>query len=280
MRSPALSRVRVRFGVVILGPRPSLHQLRRGLRLFVRQLHRYYGAVRLLHRVHVRRSVIGLPGPVCSRRRDGDLPVLVHVVSRRAGVFDYAGPGGNSRLALRVSVAFPLTEKGRHPVLRFRSSIAQPADASVYASPATSRQPMQDSRSRWSRFSLPVGLFHPLQHAGLSWRTLSPVCPNLLVPHAATIPCPRMRSYHHPPGATSHRSSGRGLPPGAFRLAPDSTPQKPKGPERILIARGGSLAVLSPRWVMWQETPAARIVNQSSLETCAVQALPIPPFAD
>src|ERR1017187_4282732 len=40
---------------------------------------------------------------------------------------------------------------------------------------AASRQPAQDSRSGWSRFSFPVGLFHPLQHAGLSRRTLSPV---------------------------------------------------------------------------------------------------------
>ena len=49
----------------------------------------------------------------------------------------------------------------------------QPADASVYASPTASRRPVQDSRSGWSRFSFPVGLFHPLQHAGLSRRTLS-----------------------------------------------------------------------------------------------------------
>ena len=29
--------------------------------------------------------------------------------------------------------------------------------------------------------------------------------------------------------------------------------------------------MLSPRWVMWQETPAAGIVNRSSLGNCAVQ---------
>ena len=55
------------------------------------------------------------------------------------GVFDYAGPGPGSR------------------------------------SNAISRRPAQDSRSGWSRFSFPVGLFHPLQHAGLSRRTLSPM---------------------------------------------------------------------------------------------------------
>ena len=35
--------------------------------------------------------------------------------------------------------------------------------------------------------------------------------------------------------------------------------------------------MISPRWVMWQQNPAARIVNRSSLEKCAVQAVPFPP---
>jgi hypothetical protein len=30
------------------------------------------------------------------------------------GVFDYAVPGGRSRIARFTSVAFPLSEKGRH----------------------------------------------------------------------------------------------------------------------------------------------------------------------
>src|ERR1039457_5546563 len=84
------------------------------------------------------------------------------------------GPTSARDITPPAGVAFPLTEKGRRPVLSFRSSIAQPTDASVYASPAASRRPVQDSRSGWSRFSFPVGLFHPLQHAGLSRRTLSP----------------------------------------------------------------------------------------------------------
>ena len=78
-------------------------------------------------------------------------------------------------LSPSANVAFPLTEQGRHPVLSFRSSITQPTDGSIYASPAASRRPVQDSRSGWSRFSFPVGLFHPLQRAGLSRRTLAPV---------------------------------------------------------------------------------------------------------
>jgi hypothetical protein len=59
------------------------------LRFFVRLVHRYYGTVRLLLYVHVRRSVFGLRGPVLilrRPRRTEDLPVLVHVVSQRAQV--------------------------------------------------------------------------------------------------------------------------------------------------------------------------------------------------
>ena len=50
----ALCRMRVRLGVVLLGLRPSLRWLRGSLSFSVRQLHRYYGAVRLLQNVHVR----------------------------------------------------------------------------------------------------------------------------------------------------------------------------------------------------------------------------------
>ena len=37
----------------------------------------------------------------------------------------------------------------------------------------SSRNHRQDSRPEWSRFSFPVGLFHPLQCAGLSRRSLT-----------------------------------------------------------------------------------------------------------
>jgi hypothetical protein len=51
-----------------------------------------------------------------------------------------------------------------------------PVNTPVYASPMDSRPPVQDSGPGWSRFPFPVGLFHPLQYAGLSRRSLSPVC--------------------------------------------------------------------------------------------------------
>src|SRR6516225_3760702 len=47
----------------------------------VRLVHRYYGTVRLLQYVHVRRAACGLRGPalIVRPRRTEDLPVLVHV---------------------------------------------------------------------------------------------------------------------------------------------------------------------------------------------------------
>jgi hypothetical protein len=86
---PALCRTHVGWNDVLLSPCPSLPSLRRRLLPFVvRLVHWYYGTVRLLLYVHVRRAVYGLRGPVliCRPRRAGDLPVLVHVVSQRARV--------------------------------------------------------------------------------------------------------------------------------------------------------------------------------------------------
>jgi hypothetical protein len=86
---PALCRARVGSTDVLLGPRPSLPNLRRDDFPFVRLVHQYYGAVRLLRRVRARIVAFSLRGPVSIRigpRRPGDLSVLVHVVSQRAWV--------------------------------------------------------------------------------------------------------------------------------------------------------------------------------------------------
>jgi len=82
MLIPALSQEHVCPNDVLLQLRPSLPSLRRKLPSIVRPVHRYYGAVRLLQDVHARRTAFGLHGPAFaySRRRTGDLPVLVHVV--------------------------------------------------------------------------------------------------------------------------------------------------------------------------------------------------------
>src|SRR5271156_1228776 len=154
---PALCRVHVRLNDVLLRLCPSLPNLRRRSPLFVRLAHRYYGTVRLLQHVHVRRAVCGLRGPalIARPRRAGDLPVLVHVVSQRARVLRLRRTG--QPLANNAAAVLPssYSEWSRHPDLRaFRSSIAPPTDASVYASRNTSRCSLQDSRSGWIRYFL------------------------------------------------------------------------------------------------------------------------------
>src|ERR1700674_1727938 len=74
------------------------------------------------------------------------------------GFSDYAGP--KQPLAICAAAVLPssYSEWSRHPDLRaFRSSIAPPTDASVYASRNTSRCPPQDSRSGWIRYFLSCG---------------------------------------------------------------------------------------------------------------------------
>src|SRR6202790_4352337 len=126
---PVLCRVHVRLNDVLPRLCPFLPNLRGRLPFLVRLVHRYCGTVRLLRHVHVRSMAFGLRGPalIVRPRRAGDLPVLVHVVSQRARV-----------LRLRR------TETATRA---FRSSIAPPTGASVYASRNTSRCPQQDSRS-------------------------------------------------------------------------------------------------------------------------------------
>src|SRR5260370_14022111 len=79
----ALCRGHVRWNDVLLSLCPSLPSLRGKLPFLVRLVHGYYGTVRLLLHVHVRRSVYGLRGPalIMRPRRTGDLPVLGRVGS-------------------------------------------------------------------------------------------------------------------------------------------------------------------------------------------------------
>jgi len=121
---PTLCRAHVRLNDVPLSLCPSLPSLRRRLPFVVRLVHWYYGTVRLLLYVRVRRSVYGLRGPVLffRPRRTGDLPVLVHVVSQRARFLDTQD---RQSLAISVVAVLPssLPERSRHPVpSAFRSS--------------------------------------------------------------------------------------------------------------------------------------------------------------
>jgi hypothetical protein len=61
--------------------------------------------------VHVRRAALRLRGPVCLvDRRFGGLPVLVHVVSRRARVFDHAASRFGSRFCRRPGCCLPIKQ--------------------------------------------------------------------------------------------------------------------------------------------------------------------------
>ena len=141
---PALCRVGVGLSDVLLGPHPFLPRLRRRSLFFVRLVHRSYGAVRLLRSVRVRLLALGLRGPASfpfGPRRSGGLPVLVHVVSRRAQVLRLRGTDcllaivANSRVAFRhqerVGVLMFRFSKlnrpaHRYPCLRFERHLAMP----------------------------------------------------------------------------------------------------------------------------------------------------------
>ena len=124
--APVLCRGRVALAGVLLGSRPSLHHLRRGLRLFVRRLHRYCGAIRLLSGVHVRPAALGLPGPVPIWEHRRGLPVLVHAVSQRAWGLRLRGT--TRRLAIPSARVWPSPSDNRVgiPIYGFRSSIPCP----------------------------------------------------------------------------------------------------------------------------------------------------------
>src|ERR1039458_2770356 len=135
MHLPAQSQEHVRLNDVLLQLRPSLPNLRGRFPFVVRLVHRYYGAVRLLQHVHVRITVYGLLGPalIAKPRRAGDLPVLVHVVSRRAEVLrlrrtgqplaDNAAavlPSSYSGWSRRVAVGTTIADRPPHRSVRAR----------------------------------------------------------------------------------------------------------------------------------------------------------------
>jgi hypothetical protein len=62
------------------------------------------------------------------------------------GLFDYAGPSGYSRFSAAAGVAFPPTERGRHSVACFRSSMIPPASPLSTLRCHPSRDHRQDSR--------------------------------------------------------------------------------------------------------------------------------------
>ena len=122
------------------------------------------------------------------------------------------GPTATRDLTRLADVAFPLTEKGRHPVACFRSSMIPPASPLSTLRCHPSRDRRQDSRPEWIRFSFSVGLSHPLQCAGLSRRSPSPKRPSKLhffinlKPNAPGILPFNARSIHKPAICSRYRA--------------------------------------------------------------------------
>jgi hypothetical protein len=91
------------------------------------------------------------------------------------GFLDYAGP---TATCADVAAVLPssISERSRHPdPSAFRSSIARPTGTSGLRFRGQLTLPPARLEARMeSLLSFPVGLLHPLQHAGLSRRT--PVC--------------------------------------------------------------------------------------------------------
>jgi hypothetical protein len=119
---PALCRVGVGLNDVLLGPRPFLPRLRRRSLLFVRLVHRYYGAVRLLQSVRARLVALRLRGPAsfpCGPRRSRGLPVLVHVVSQRARVLRLRRTDCSLAIIAKQPCCLPPSGKSRRPGFAF-----------------------------------------------------------------------------------------------------------------------------------------------------------------
>src|SRR5437870_10095868 len=91
------------------------------------------------------------------------------------GFSDYAGPNSHSRNSVAAVLPSSISEGSRHPdPSAFRSSIARPTGTSGLRFTRHLTVPPARLEARMeSLFSFPVGLFHPLQHAGLSRRTPS-----------------------------------------------------------------------------------------------------------
>ena len=131
---PALCREHAWLSDVLLHLRPSLPNLRRSLPSFVRLVHRYYGAVRLLQHVHVRRSAYGLRGPAFDPLTEGALEIS------RFSCMLFLSVRGFSRLrrtgqplAYNAAAVLPSSYSlgSRHPDLRFfEAQSARPTDAS------------------------------------------------------------------------------------------------------------------------------------------------------
>src|SRR5450631_1352190 len=169
----ALCRVRAGLMSVLLDQRPSLPTLRRRFPAFVRMVHRYCSAVRLLEDVHAGRTALAFtrrPVTINRFRHLRGLPVLVHGISRCA--WGLRLRRANQQLALTLLVMLPsaCTDSVGALIADFRSSIPSPS-LPLFTLRRTFRNARCKTRGRADRYSFLVRLFHPLFHAGLARRT-------------------------------------------------------------------------------------------------------------
>ena len=154
----------VRLPGVLLGQGPSLRNLRLPLPrvlfgCFVGNTPLFDSSLACLHGLcfWLPVPIRWLVGPGCRR----GLSVLARAVSRRAhGSWTTPGLTRNSRLR-SPQCGLPDASTRSAPGMRFSKLDSRPVDASVYASPGTSRHPAQDSRSRWFATPFLWGSFIP-----------------------------------------------------------------------------------------------------------------------
>ncbi len=142
---------------------PSATSASRVSTSLVRLLRRYYASVRLLASVHARIVLLASradPTAGWPRMPARSLGSRACSFSTCSWLLDYAGPDRNSRLR-SCQCGLPVRSTRSAPEMRFSKLDSRPVDASVYASPGTSRRPAQDSRSRWFATPFSWGSFIP-----------------------------------------------------------------------------------------------------------------------
>ena len=138
---------------VPLGRPPFLHRLRRRFPSFVRQLPRYYGAIRLPTTVHHRIASLDFPvrpaAPLAAGGR-GISRFPCEVLPCVLGVSDRAGPSRISRKRCdRCGLPPVSTTSAPRSCPKFSRLDTRPARTPVNASPPTSRSTAHDSGPVW-----------------------------------------------------------------------------------------------------------------------------------
>src|ERR1700719_3881721 len=141
--------------------------------------------------MRARLVALGLRGPASSpfgSRRSRGLPVLVHVVSQRARVLRLRRTDCSLALSRNSRVAFLFTGESRRPDVPFFEAQSPGPPIPLSTLQASSRDVACKTEGQDGvAGSFPVRLFHSLQHAGLTRRSLR---------NGALPECGRVNSFH------------------------------------------------------------------------------------